>query len=89
MIVLWELDHRISTFEMMEEERGRFGNLKQSHVLKLHPDDPHAFFALLRRFAARDHQFAGAEYEYYYLGLLDPVDQPRKLLRLVLYVLEA
>ena len=58
-------------------------------MLKLHPNDARAFNAVLRRFAARDHQFAGAEYKYYYLGLLDTVDQPRKLLRLVLDVLKA
>jgi hypothetical protein len=42
--------------------------LKQPHVLKLHLDDPRAFNAVRLRFAARDHQFAGAEYEYHHLG---------------------
>ena len=48
--------------------------LKLPHVLKLHSDDPRAFFALIRRFAARDHQLTGAEDEHYYLGQLDPVN---------------
>ena len=43
--------------------------LKQPHVLKLHPDDPCPFFALFRRFAARDHQFAGAEDGHYHSKL--------------------
>ena len=69
------MDYSGTSIDCLKAVEGGQGTcLKQPHVLKLHLNDPCAFFALLRRFAARDHQFAGAEYEHYYFGLLDPVD---------------